>query len=132
MTEWVAKVVIAPGIDIVAVPAVDAVGDISTAPLDPGENNVVAGFDLGDARTNFANEAAALVAEAVWKEPVFAAMAAGFEDLCVADAAICDFDEDLTRLECGHIEISHLERAVEFDEHRGCRLHAAILRSGGN
>ena len=89
------------GVHLAAVPVVDAAGDVRAAALDPGEDDAVAGLHLGDAGTDFANDAAALVAETVRQEPVFAAVAAGFEDLRVADAAERDFDENLPGFSAG-------------------------------
>jgi hypothetical protein len=66
------------------------------------------------------------MAQAVGKEPIFAAMSASFEDLSVANAAVNNLNEDLTRFQAGDIEINQLQRSAEFDENSGCCLHDPV------
>jgi hypothetical protein len=57
---------------------------------------------------------------------VFTAMAADFQKLCVADAAIGDFDEDLAGLQGWDVKLDQFQRLAEFNQNGGGRLHESV------
>jgi len=83
---------------------------------------MVAGFDAGDARPDFAHDPRAFVAEHAG-EDAFAVEAVQRIGVGVADARRHDLHQNLARLRPFKVEFDDFERLLRLEGNGGARLH---------